>query len=76
MKPPTSLHSVKAKEKVGEVVKYPTCDLSRLYLHFYGKHHPIFLVMEMKASPLLDHIQGVFFNWPPDEFAKCWPVSN
>ena len=21
-------------------------------------------------------IQGVFFNWPPLEFAKCWPVSN
>ena len=21
-------------------------------------------------------IQGGFFNWPPLEFAKCWPVSN
>ena len=21
-------------------------------------------------------IQGDFFNWPPPEFAKCWPVSN
>ena len=21
-------------------------------------------------------IQGDFFNWPPLEFAKCWPVSN
>ena len=21
-------------------------------------------------------IQGVFFNWPHPEFAKCWPVSN
>ena len=21
-------------------------------------------------------IQGVFFNWAPPEFAKCWPVSN
>ena len=21
-------------------------------------------------------IQGVFFNWPPPEFAKCRPVSN
>ena len=22
------------------------------------------------------YIQGGFFNWPPPEFAKCWPVSN
>ena len=22
------------------------------------------------------HITGWFFNWPPLEFAKCWPVSN
>ena len=22
------------------------------------------------------NIEGVFFNWPPPEFAKCWPVSN
>ena len=21
-------------------------------------------------------LQGVFFNWPSPEFAKCWPVSN
>ena len=21
-------------------------------------------------------IQGDFFNWPPPEFAKCWPVRN
>ena len=21
-------------------------------------------------------LQGVFFNWPPFEFAKCWPASN
>ena len=21
-------------------------------------------------------VQGVFFNWPPPEFAKCRPVSN
>ena len=20
--------------------------------------------------------KGDFFNWPPPEFAKCWPVSN
>ena len=22
------------------------------------------------------YLQGDFFNWPPPEFAKCWPVSN
>ena len=22
------------------------------------------------------NLQGGFFNWPPPEFAKCWPVSN
>ena len=21
-------------------------------------------------------VQGVFFNWPSPEFAKCWPVSD
>ena len=23
-----------------------------------------------------DIIQGDIFNWPPPEFANCWPVSN
>ena len=26
--------------------------------------------------PSFTYIQGDFFNWPPPEFAKCWPVSN
>ena len=25
---------------------------------------------------IFDNIQGGFFNWPPLEFTKCWPVSN
>ena len=25
---------------------------------------------------LLYRYTGWFFNWPPPEFAKCWPVSN
>ena len=28
------------------------------------------------AAPNEENIQGGFFNWPPLEFAKCWPVSN
>ena len=30
------------------------------------------------SNPVLRklNVQGDFFNWPPPEFAKCWPVRN
>ena len=30
---------------------------------------------DLIRTPMLV-LQGDFFNWPPPEFAKCWPVSN
>ena len=38
--------------------------------------HFIFHYMLWMARSYFNHIQGVFFNWPPPEFAKCWLVSN
>ena len=32
-------------------------------------------VIKMQVNPSVI-LQGDFFNWPPPEFAKCWPVSN
>ena len=31
---------------------------------------------QKRRTWIIPHIQGDFFNWPPPEFAKCWPVSN
>ena len=28
------------------------------------------------SLPMTACSTGCFFNWPPPEFAKCWPVSN
>ena len=32
-------------------------------------------VLDLLLLPV-EMVQGGFFNWPPPEFAKCWPVSN
>ena len=33
-------------------------------------------IFDLRTNCFTNNIQGVFFNWPPPEFAKCWPVSN
>ena len=39
-------------------------------VHFQGS------VKDINLLHQVHYIQGDFFNWPPPEFAKCWPVSN
>ena len=33
-------------------------------------------IFDLRTNCFTNNIQGVFFTWPPPEFAKCWPVSN
>ena len=35
-----------------------------------------FLPSLLPNYPIIISYRVVFFNWPPPEFAKCWPVSN
>ena len=36
----------------------------------------IALVQSHMNLALTINVNGDFFNWPPPEFAKCWPVSR
>ena len=39
-------------------------------------HTPYTFLEQNGYFGLYGYIQGDFFNWPPPEFAKCWPVRN
>ena len=46
------------------------CSISRQFRSQYVLHcHNLLQIFH-------SNVQGGFFNWPPLEFAKCWPVSN
>ena len=61
---PGSKPSEQGDGEVGEVVRLRTSLVSRLQ------------TKGLVIIFLCCFLQGVFFNWPAPEFARCWPVSN
>ena len=53
-------------------------DLNLNYSTNDGGNHIMLMsvIYDRCQSCMKEIIQGVFFNWAPPEFAKCWPVSN